>query len=75
MRIVAGKYKAKQLFVPKGLNVRPTLERTREALFSILYSKGIDFSDVDVLDVFAGTGAFSFETLSSGARTITRLLG
>ena len=57
MRIVAGKYKAKKLFVPSGQNVRPTLERTREALFSILYSKGIDFSQTSVLDVFAGTGA------------------
>lgn len=71
MRIVAGKYKAKQLFVPKGQNVRPTLERTREALFSILYSKGINFNDINVLDVFAGTGAFGFEALSRGAKTIT----
>ena len=71
MRIVAGKYKAKQLFVPKGIDVRPTLERTREALFSILYSKGIDFSNTDVLDVFAGTGAFGFEALSRGAKSVT----
>ena len=71
MRIVAGKYKAKQLFVPKGQNVRPTLERTREALFSILYSKGVDFTDTSVLDVFAGTGAFGFEALSRGAKKVT----
>ena len=71
MRIVAGKYKGKQLFVPKGLDVRPTLERTREALFSILYSMGINFADIDVLDVFAGTGAFGFEALSRGAKTVT----
>ncbi len=71
MRIVAGKYKAKQLFVPKGVDVRPTLERTREALFSILYSKGIDLSKTKVLDVFAGTGAFGFEALSRGAMKIT----
>jgi len=71
MRIVAGKYKAKQLFVPKGVDVRPTLERTREALFSILYSKGIDLSKTNVLDVFAGTGAFGFEALSRGARKVT----
>lgn len=71
MRIVAGKYKAKKLFVPSGQNVRPTLERTREALFSILYSKGIDFSQTSVLDVFAGTGAFGFEALSRGAKKVT----
>lgn len=71
MRIVAGKYRAKQLFVPKGIDVRPTLERTREALFSILYSKGIDFSQTKVLDVFAGTGAFGFEALSRGALKVT----
>ncbi|MBQ8870033.1 MAG: 16S rRNA (guanine(966)-N(2))-methyltransferase RsmD [Alphaproteobacteria bacterium] len=71
MKIVAGKYKGKQLFVPKGLDVRPTLERTREALFSILYSMGINFADIDVLDVFAGTGSFGFEALSRGAKTVT----
>lgn len=71
MRIVAGKYKAKQLFVPKGIDVRPTLERTREALFSILYSKQIVFEETSVLDVFAGTGAFGFEALSRGAKNVT----
>ena len=71
MRIVAGKYKAKQLFTPKTNDVRPTLERTREALFSILYSKGVNFSQTDVLDVFAGTGAFGFEALSRGAKSVT----
>lgn len=71
MRIVSGKYKAKQLFVPKGRDVRPTLERTREALFNILYSMGICFQDTDVLDVFAGTGAFGFEALSRGAKSVT----
>ena len=71
MRIVAGKYRAKQLFVPKGLNVRPTLERTREALFSILYSKGVNFNNTSVLDVFAWTGAFGFEALSRGAQKVT----
>jgi 16S rRNA (guanine966-N2)-methyltransferase len=71
MRIVAGKYKAKRLFAPKDIAVRPTLERTREALFSILYSKGIDFNNTRVLDVFAGTGAFGFEALSRGAQKVT----
>lgn len=71
MRIVAGKYKAKQLFVPKGIDVRPTLERTREALFSILYSKNLNFEELSVLDIFAGTGAFGFEALSRGAKNIT----
>ncbi len=71
MRIVAGKYKSKQLFVPKGIDVRPTLERTRESIFNILYSKGIDFKTINVLDIFAGTGAFGFEALSRGARKVT----
>lgn len=67
MRIVAGKYRGKKLFTPDYEGVRPTSERAREALFSILYSRLGGFSECKVLDIFAGTGAFGFEALSRGA--------
>lgn len=67
MRIVSGKYRGKKLSAPKGKNVRPTAERAREALFSILYSRLGSFAGLKVLDVFAGTGAFGLEALSRGA--------
>lgn len=70
MRIIAGKYRGKKLFTPQDLNVRPTAERAREALFSILYSRLGNFTSCEVLDVFAGTGAFGFEALSRGAKSV-----
>ena len=72
MRIVAGKYRGKKLFSPKSDNVRPTSERAREALFNILNSRlGCDYSAFDLLDIFAGTGAFGFEGLSRGVNSVT----
>jgi 16S rRNA (guanine966-N2)-methyltransferase len=63
MRVVAGRYGGRTLKVPKGLAVRPTADRVREALFSILG----DVSGLKVLDLFAGTGALGIEALSRGA--------
>lgn len=74
MRIVAGKYRSKKLFTPKDNNVRPTSERAREALFNIINSRfGADYSGFDLLDIFAGTGAFGFEGLSRGVNSVTFL--
>lgn len=70
MRIIAGKYRAKQLITPKTFDVRPTADRAREAVFSILYSMLGSLEDKSVLDVFAGTGAFGFEALSRGAQNV-----
>lgn len=67
MRIVAGKYRGKKLFTPDYEGVRPTSERAREALFSILYSRLGGLGGCKVLDIFAGTGAFGLEALSRGA--------
>ena len=67
MRIIGGKYRGKNLISPGGAQVRPTSDRAREALFSILRSKlGFDFSGYKLLDVFAGSGAFGLEALSQG---------
>jgi 16S rRNA (guanine966-N2)-methyltransferase len=72
MRIIAGKHKGRRLAAPEGEIVRPTSERAREALFDILaHGRFADhpvFEAADVLDAFAGTGAFGLEALSRGAR-------
>lgn len=65
MRIISGIAKGTPLLVPKG-EVRPTTDRVREALFSIL---GESIEGADVLDLFAGSGALSLESLSRGARS------
>lgn len=68
MRIIAGKYRGKKLFSPTGQGVRPTADRTREALFNVLFSRFGGFSNLSVIDVFAGTGAFGLEALSRGVK-------
>ncbi|WP_116653109.1 16S rRNA (guanine(966)-N(2))-methyltransferase RsmD [Pelagibacterium sediminicola] len=70
MRIVAGKFRGKPLDAPKSDDIRPTADRVREALFSIIGSRlGPDLSGHRVLDLFAGTGAMGLEALSRGADT------
>ncbi|NJD62687.1 MAG: 16S rRNA (guanine(966)-N(2))-methyltransferase RsmD [Deltaproteobacteria bacterium] len=64
MRIVAGKWRGRPLRAPKGLAVRPTSDRVREAIFDIL---GERVSGTSVLDLFAGSGALGLEALSRGA--------
>lgn len=64
MRVVAGKVKGKRLESPKGLDIRPTSDRVREALFSILAPR---IEGARFLDLFAGTGANGIEALSRGA--------
>jgi 16S rRNA (guanine966-N2)-methyltransferase len=68
MRIVAGKFRGKQLETPKSDDIRPTSDRVREAVFSIIGSRiGPQLDGRYVLDLFAGTGALGFEALSRGA--------
>jgi len=63
LRIVAGRYGGRRLRAPVGTATRPTADRVREALFSILG----DVSGLRVLDLFAGSGALGIEALSRGA--------
>ena len=63
MRVVAGAYRGRRLFAPRGARTRPTADRVREALFSMLG----DVSGALVLDLYAGTGALGIEALSRGA--------
>lgn len=67
MRIIGGKAKGRRLQVPKS-GVRPTPDRVREALCSML---GPQIPDARILDLFAGTGAFGLECLSRGASSVT----
>jgi len=65
MRVVAGRYGGRRLKAPRGRAVRPTADRVREALFSILGP----LDGLAVLDLFAGTGALGIEAISRGAAT------
>ncbi len=67
MRIIAGKWRGRTLATPPGATTRPTADRTREALFSILTSRLGSFEDLVVADIFACTGALGLEALSRGA--------
>jgi 16S rRNA (guanine966-N2)-methyltransferase len=67
MRVIAGIYGGRELVAPRGRTTRPTSDRVREALFSILG----DVSETRVLDLFAGSGALAIEALSRGAAEAT----
>ncbi len=67
MRIVAGAWRGWPLTAPAGLETRPTADRTREALFSMLTSRLGSFEGLRVADIFAGSGALGLEALSRGA--------
>lgn len=69
MRVIAGTSRGRRLANLKGRDVRPTPDRVREALFSILQSRLDDFSELRVLDLFSGSGALAIEALSRGAKT------
>jgi 16S rRNA (guanine(966)-N(2))-methyltransferase RsmD len=69
MRIIGGSAKRKILADFSGDRIRPTSDRVREALFSILVSQIGSFEGKTVLDLFAGTGALGLEALSRGAKS------
>ena len=65
MRIISGTAKGTKLYTLEGLNTRPTLDRVKEPLFSIIQNR---IKDAVVLDLFSGSGALGLESLSRGAR-------
>jgi 16S rRNA (guanine966-N2)-methyltransferase len=67
MRVVAGAFKGRRLAAPRGMRTRPTADRVREALFSMLG----DIEGARVLDLYAGSGALGIEALSRGAAAAT----
>ncbi len=71
MRIISGKWRGRPIKAPTGTETRPTSERAREALFSMLASRVGSFEGLRVCDLFAGTGALGLEALSRGAAHCT----
>ncbi|QIT35808.1 16S rRNA (guanine(966)-N(2))-methyltransferase RsmD [Wolbachia endosymbiont of Brugia pahangi] len=67
LRIIAGKYRGRKIATGKHLAARPTMSIVREAVFNILSSKKTIYN-LNILDLFCGSGSFSFEALSRGAK-------
>lgn len=67
MRIIAGEWRGRKLVAPQGEATRPTADRARETLFSMLASRLGGFTGLTVADLYAGSGALGFEALSRGA--------
>ena len=66
MRVITGKARGVQLKTPDGMQTRPTADRVKEALFSII---NFDIPGAEVLDLFGGTGQLGIEALSRGAKS------
>jgi len=71
MRIIAGEWRGRKLVAPAGRETRPTADRTRETLFSMLASRLGSFNGMRVADLYAGSGALGLEALSRGAAHAT----
>ena len=72
MRIVGGTYRGRALAAPEGKGTRPTTDRMRESIASmVLSAKGLDLTGAHVLDAFAGSGCVGLELVSRGADHVT----
>lgn len=69
MRIISGIYRGKQIRPPGNFKARPTTDFAKESLFNIL-ANHYDFEELDVLDLFSGTGSIAYEFASRGARSV-----
>lgn len=70
MRIIGGRKQRLQIHAPKGLPVRPTTDKTKESVFNIL-NNWFDFEELEVLDLFSGTGNMAYEFASRECRQVT----
>ena len=73
MRVIGGKFKGYNLFLPKNKITRPLKDSVKEAIFNVIvHSKKFDlkFSNTDVLDLYSGTGSIGIECISRGARSV-----
>jgi 16S rRNA (guanine966-N2)-methyltransferase len=68
MRIIGGEFRSRLIEMPKGVEIRPTQDKVRQAIFNVL---GNNLSGVKVLELFAGSGAFGIEAISRGAKHVT----
>ena len=71
MRIISGHWRGRAIIAPEGQATRPTADRVREALFSMLASRLGSFEGLRIFDGFAGTGALGLEALSRGGAHAT----
>ncbi len=69
MRVIAGKFRSRNLQSLEGRETRPTYDRLKETLFNVLQSAGV-LEDASFLDLFAGTGSIGIEALSRGAASV-----
>jgi len=74
MRIISGKFKGKTLISPGNKEIRPTSDRGKEVIFdtlsSILFRQEKDYKEIDILDIFCGTGSLGIEAISRGGENI-----
>ena len=73
MRVISGKYKGRKILVESKSDYRPTLTRIREDIFNLLLHNNdlnIDFNEVILCDLFAGTGSIGIEALSRGVKKV-----
>ncbi|MCF6366403.1 MAG: RsmD family RNA methyltransferase [Bacteroidales bacterium] len=70
MRIIRGSRKGRKIFPPKGFSSRPTTDYAKESLFNILENK-YEIENLNVLDLFSGTGNISLEFFSRGCKSVT----
>lgn len=68
MRVISGKFKGRRISAPTNITARPTTDFAKEGLFNLLNNQ-IDFEDIDVLDLFSGTGSISIEFVSRNCRS------
>jgi len=69
VRIISGSYRGKQIHPPSGMKARPTTDQAKEGLFNILIHR-FDLEELEVLDLFAGTGSITYEFASRHARSV-----
>lgn len=67
LKITGGDLKGKSIECPPGKDIRPTSSKTRQGLFNVLFSMGVELRGARILELFAGTGLISFESISRGA--------
>ncbi|MDR9416764.1 MAG: 16S rRNA (guanine(966)-N(2))-methyltransferase RsmD [Gracilimonas sp.] len=70
MRIITGKLKGRSFSIPKGLDVRPTTDRTKESIFNLIEAR-VFMEGTIILDLFAGSGSLGYEAISRGAKHVT----